>query len=552
MNAPSAAADQRAAGAPPDADPVAAGRRLAASVPRPHANGHEPVEALARASLPLLRDMGVIAEIVRARRDCLVVRSSARDSGKAAEACVMVGAWLEALPSVAYGVSGTVAESSCALRGGHACIHALMWRATDAGFSLLAPRDVPAAVASQPGAQGEPASTPPAPAAESGSPVASAPDVPAIPLQRTTPAAVVAPVVPRAPKPSPVPTQRTATRRLESARAGEAGHPLRARVRAASERWPWIRRRGWLVAVCVLAGALGGLVAGSVEPQRYQATAVVVVQSSASTAAAASANGAEELAVTYAALVPDDQSLLAHVGAEIGVPALTVGHDLSVQAVSGTALIDVRFTTSRSTRAVTGANDVARALTGVRAGSAIAPGTVSEVSPARSATPSGSLRHYGLPIGLLLGVVVGCGAALIAERSDRRIDDVDTLGEAARCPATKRPGGMSPAELVRAIERTSAGPLTVVPLERAQVGKAVDLCRSIAGTKAEPVVRMSTPLVTAPTSCADEGGPTVLVVGAGSRMKVVEDAVTRLRVLGRAPAWAVLVPPARRARQDGR
>ena len=91
---------------------------------------------------------------------------------------------------------------------------------------------------------------------------------------------------------------------------------------------------------------------------------------------------------------------------------------------------------------------------------------------------------------------------LIAERTDRRVDDVETLGEAARCPATKRPGGLSSGELVQAIERSTPGPLTVVPLQREEVGGAAELCRSIASTKAEPVVRMSTPFVTAPTSSA--------------------------------------------------
>ena len=572
MSAPSAAADQQAAGAASADDPAGAGRRLAASVAKPALNGHEPVEALARASLPALKEMGVHAEIVRARRDCLVVRSSAKEQGDAADACAMVGAWLEALPSVAYGVTGTVAESSCVLRGGRACIHALMWRATGgAGLSMLgvsgpvkAPTSEPVEVVDQghvtqvrgvravpelPDARqvselrSSPASRP------TSAPTSHPAPAPA-PASRPAPAPRVAP--PPAPSSGGGPSATAPGKRQRNPLSRARGGLLAQRMPRALDRWPWARRRAWLVAVCVLAGALGGFAAGSLEPARYGATAVLVVQSSASTAAAASADGAEELAITYAALVPDDESLLSHIGAEMGISATAAGHDLSVQAVSGTALVDVRFTTTDPARAVKGANDVARALsTSVHTGSAIAPGTMSVVSLARSAAPSGSLRHYGLPIGVLLGLVVGCGAVLIAERTDRRVDDVETLGEAARCPATKRPGGLSSGELVQAIERSTPGPLTVVPLQREEVGGAAELCRSIASTKAEPVVRMSTPFVTAPTSSAARSGPTVLVVGAGASMKSVQDAAGRLRVLGRAPAWAVLVPPARRRRDDG-
>jgi capsular polysaccharide biosynthesis protein len=333
-------------------------------------------------------------------------------------------------------------------------------------------------------------------------------------------------------------------------------------------RAPWVRRRAWLLALGLLAGSLGGVVAASHAASSYVATSVLEVQSSATTNAVSSANGAEELAVTYAALIPADGALLAQVGADVGTGASAIGDSLSVEAVSGTALIDVRFSAGTPTEAMEGANFVAGALTAtVPPGHAITPGSVSLVSTAQKAARQGSLHRYGLPIGILLGLLVGAAAALVAERTDRRVDDVDGLSAAAGCSATAEPGGISPSELAAALAATGEQRVVFVPLgvqeepASAALGMRVaqawrgrpaaprgnrDAPRTENGAPDAPVVTVGAPFSSSPQPLNAQRGSTVLVVAAGQRASVVQEAAERLRLLCQGPAWAVLVPRAGR------
>jgi len=304
----------------------------------------------------------------------------------------------------------------------------------------------------------------------------------------------------------------------------------------------------------LVAGSLGGLFAGTHGSVSYSATTVLVVQAGGSTVATSSADGAEELAVTYAALIPDDQALLGRLAAETGTSPSEIGHRLSVQAESGTALIEVHFTGSDPVSAVDGANAVARALTSASPpGRAIVPGSVTTVSPARSGSRTGTLHKYGLPLGVLLGLAVGGGAALVAERTDRRVDDLDTLGDVVGCSATVAPGGISTAEMAHALVGPKDDQVTVVPLRPRQSAAALALSRSLEaawpsssyGCEVRPPVVAGPPFEVAPESLSQGAGVTVMVVGSGERLDAVQEAADRLRLLGRSPGFAVLVPGGR-------
>lgn len=308
------------------------------------------------------------------------------------------------------------------------------------------------------------------------------------------------------------------------------------------------------MAVGLVAGSVGGLFASTHGSVSYSATTVLVVQAGASTVATSSADGAEELAVTYAALIPDDQALLGRLAAETGTSLSEIGHRLSVQAEAGTALIEVHFTGSGPAAAVNGANAVARALTSASPpGRAIVPGAVTTVSPARTASRSGTLHKYGLPLGVLLGLAVGGGAALVAERTDRRVDDIDTLGDVVGCSSTVAPGGISTAEMARALARSGDDQVTVVALRPRQSEVALTLARSLSAVwpgssshlVGRPPVVAGPPFEVAPESLSWGTGTTVMVVGSGERLDAVQEAADRFRLLGRSPGWAVLVPGGR-------
>jgi hypothetical protein len=173
------------------------------------------------------------------------------------------------------------------------------------------------------------------------------------------------------------------------------------------------------------------------------------------------------------------------------------------------------------------------------------------VSVAKSASRSGTLHEYGVPLGVVLGLVVGGGGALVAERADRRVDDLDALGTACGCSATKVPGGISAAEMARALDRAGDWPVTVVPLRAHQSPAAEDLAQLLVEAwqwtpsrdgRARPPITMSPPFEASPASMSAGSGATVLVVGSGERVGVVQETAQRLRLLGRDPAWAVLVP----------
>lgn len=93
-----------------------------------------------RAGLPRLAELGIDAEVVRARPCCLVVRSATRSGAEALHGRAFVTAWLESLPRLAHRASGAVVESAERTRGSSTCIHTLLWQPPTSGEVLLASR----------------------------------------------------------------------------------------------------------------------------------------------------------------------------------------------------------------------------------------------------------------------------------------------------------------------------------------------------------------------------------------------------------------------------
>jgi capsular polysaccharide biosynthesis protein len=474
------------------------------------------VEAMARASLPYLREAGVDVTIVRSRPNCLVVRSTASTDTTARSGCAIVTGWLRSLPRLAHQTSGTVVESTCATRGGDACLHALMWQAVE-------------------GAVGPPPAPPPLLAPpDAFEPVRLPSDAPYLPST---------PVVAALTDPDP----RAADQPRASTRSGWR-RARRLSPRATSERrWSWFRRRGWMLVLGLVAGATGGQLAAAHHTPTYKATATLVVQSGASSNGPGSANDAETLAVTYAALLPSDQAVVAQAATDLGVTPATVSRSLSVQAEAGTALLKVQYSAPSAASAIAGADAVARTVSAAEPPSqAIASGSLAVVSRPRSASSSNPLYKDALLLGAILGLLLGAGAALVAERADRRVDDLESLSDAAGCLVTSLPGGISATEIARSLERVAgAEPVTVVPMRPAQSWAAEHLAQGLStawrhGEGAEQVV--VSPAFAESTEVLGEGrGVTLLVVAGGERLRAVNEVVERLRLLGRDPAWSILV-----------
>ena len=515
----------------------AAGRELAREVGDPRstsARAARTVEAMVRAGLPRLAEVGVNAEVLRARANCVVVRSVAVDGAEALHGCAFVTAWLEVLPQMAHRVPGTVVESSCRTRGEQRCIHTLLWQEPGAAAPLHGP-------ARKARPAGPPAGTPPAPT----SPAQPTGGGPPPPCRRPPPPppGPPAPPVGRAPAPPP---PHGGTRGTAGTTVGTPAAPRRRHGR---RRRPWLRRRSWLLVAGLVVGSAGGAAVSRQLPASYSATAVLVVRSGASTMGPGNANDAQALAVTDAALMPKDQTVMGKVAGLLHVPAPEVSSSLSVQAEAGTSLMEVRYTAPSAVAAVAGANAVVTVVSGTDPDQAIPNGSLAVVSPASSGTRSGSVLSTGLPIGAMLGLLVGAIAGQVVERSDQQIDDGASLSELTGGPVTVVPGGISPTELAVMLDRSAAGrPCSLVPLRSGQVEPARQLARELAGVAAPThrgrlhgALPGTAPFLDAPDAACRGEGPTVLVVGGRERRRAVADAVCRLGRVERRPVWAVLV-----------
>jgi hypothetical protein len=163
----------------------------------------------------------------------------------------------------------------------------------------------------------------------------------------------------------------------------------------------------------------------------------------------------------------------------------------------------------------------------------------------------GTLHKYGIEIGAFLGLLVGLILVLAAERADPRVDDAPTMAAAAGCRAAQVPADISHAELARVLSDVGRieGTLTVVPLAVGDTASTMDLARGLrpCWPVDGPAVAISPSFASGVIELSRGSGPTVLVTHAGARQRDVVAAADRLRMIGRAPVWAVLA--ARRLRQ---
>jgi capsular polysaccharide biosynthesis protein len=307
---------------------------------------------------------------------------------------------------------------------------------------------------------------------------------------------------------------------------------------------PWLRRRWWVLALCLVAGLLGGYVASGSAKVMYSASAELIVESGAGPLGPGDANDANALALSDASIIPSDQATLQFVATETGTALPEVSKSVTAVAVSGTSVIDVSFKAKTESSAIEDVNAVARALSDGTPGAAIPNNSLAVVQLASSATRVGTIHSYGIPLGVILGLFIGGIAVLAIERADPRVDDVEDLARVTGTTASAFPGPLPMLELAWNIALASDGAadVTLVPLSAAEEARAEILWKYLTVGANQPTMVLN--FVTSGTATdslvADGSGPTVLVVNPNTRSRVVQAFVLRLQMLGRGPAWAVL------------
>jgi capsular polysaccharide biosynthesis protein len=211
-----------------------------------------------------------------------------------------------------------------------------------------------------------------------------------------------------------------------------------------------LRRRWWLLALTTIAVTATAYAVSSIQVVSHTAQSLAVVPAGSSNESApGSANDAEQLAATYAALIPEDERILQSVAGELRLPLDEVEDQVTVINTSDTALLELRFEDADTQRAVDGARALARAVDDGTSPN-IPRRTMSVVHMAREPladVPGGS--RTGLLAGLLVGLFLGAVAMVFLERADARGDDEREFEDALGLPAT-------------ALGRRSVGPQVAV------------------------------------------------------------------------------------------
>jgi predicted hydrocarbon binding protein/capsular polysaccharide biosynthesis protein len=509
----------------------ALGRLLAAQLfnvlkPVPPVDAVDPVEDMLRAAERSLMRHGLHLRVLRIKPASAVVRATPQGP-YSEESCAALRGFLAAVPELVYGREGSVTETTCVGHGAEACMFAIQWETSPAESWEW----MDAAVLEDDVAYAAPEVEPPAFVAPELLPP------PALPEHET----------------EPVPPQADSVA-LPHLPPEEASHETgaskpQAQLRTHRRRAPWLARRAYLLVLLTVAGIAGGYAAGARSQSHYVASALLEVRSGASSAGPGGANDAGALAITYAALIPDDSSVLHAAASKLGASVSAVAASLTANVESGTSLLSVRYSAPTASAALAGVDTVAKALTGSHGQAAIGPGSIALVSLPATATLSKGLHSLGLPLGALAGIALGALAVVVAERVDKRIDRAGDLSEAAGCAASELGNGFSTAELARAVSLAGAqreGALTVVALSEGAVPAAERLVSELRSSwlrnELEPRrIEVLRGFGNSAGVLAEGRGPTVLAACHGERIGRAGETSRRLEAIGRKPVWAVLV-----------
>ena len=325
-----------------------------------------------------------------------------------------------------------------------------------------------------------------------------------------------------------------------------------------------IARRGWVVPLVVVAVAAIAFGVNRIRTHQVTAQSVVLVTSEAGPDGPGFATEAAKLALSYATVIPQDQSVVQQIASTIGRSNSYVRDHFSVSNPTDTAILQLRFRDKSSSLAAEGSRAAVQAVAGDHPVTpAIGPGSVQAVRLADRPKRPAKGDVVAVIIGGVLGLAFGIVLLLAWERADRRIDDPKDVLAHAGLPAT-RLESLSPQALGSLLERwarlseSQPARVAIVPLTsgsaasarevayRLQDAAPVHVQRYGDGGAYEPVSGM-TIVATAPLGGdgtaegeALRSDVRVLFARRGLREREIDSALTVLHQFGAPADWLLL------------
>jgi capsular polysaccharide biosynthesis protein len=301
-------------------------------------------------------------------------------------------------------------------------------------------------------------------------------------------------------------------------------------------------------------------------PLSHVAEAVLLIPPTAGGGGPGNAGEAANLATSYADLIPADRLIAQRLAQEIGGDPDVVESNITVTNDFNTTIVRLSFSDGDPQVALKGARFLAESVSGSAPVSPqIAPRSLtivrlpSEVTSQAMGTPAVAV------LGAILGAVLGVILLLAWERSDPRIDDLETLEAEIACPTTSLEHA-SPESTAALLDRwialagTEPAHVALLPVsanaEPAAVRACDELARVAQSSRRVSAVESPSPTPEAAPIVLGLGGipgsdrageglairsdVSVLVVTKGTRIADLRRTLGVLEQYGVAPVWAVM------------
>jgi hypothetical protein len=316
---------------------------------------------------------------------------------------------------------------------------------------------------------------------------------------------------------------------------------------------PSLVRRLWIVGVCVVLAVIAAVVVAAVRDSVYYRAPAGFEVPARGGADDTTETAPGVVATTYLDVILSDQAIARRIALATGLSRATVDSRLTAVRDVNTSVVRVTYVGPTSTAAASGRRAVVQAIDGPkRVTSAIPVGGLVLLDDSRS--PQRVTRDVPggpVPIGIILGLIVGVAALIAWDRWDPRVDDASVLHLEFGIPATafgvRTPEPALEAIALRWLDFTAAAGIPSVALVPASALAQRGIERVAVRLRGLEALH-GTELVVADAPGRGSGGElaavraglVVLVEQSGGPLRDDRLTVAQLDQLGAAPGWAIL------------